>query len=52
MNNSKLFLKAKQLDNLTIVENIIRKFQKNGISAEKIITEGKSKLKERNVKKI
>ena len=49
--NSKLFLKAKQLDNLIIVENIKKKFQKNGISAEKIITEGKSKTREEMLKK-
>jgi len=44
--NSKLFLKAKELDNLKMVENIRKKFQKNGISAEKIIIEGKSKTRE------
>jgi predicted O-linked N-acetylglucosamine transferase (SPINDLY family) len=33
--NSKLFLKAKQLDNLKIVENIRKKFQKNGITLKK-----------------
>jgi len=49
--NSKLFLKAKQLDNLIIVKNIKKKFQKNGISAEKIITEGKSKTREEMLKK-
>jgi predicted O-linked N-acetylglucosamine transferase (SPINDLY family) len=49
--NSKLFLKAKQLDNLKIVENIRKKFQKNGISAEKIITEGRSKTREEMLKK-
>ena len=49
--NSKLFLKAKQLDNLIIVENIKKKFQKNGINAEKIITEGKSKTREEMLKK-
>ena len=51
VHNSKLFLKAKQLDNLVIVENIKRKFQKNGISTEKIITEGKSKTREEMLKK-
>ena len=49
--NSKLFLKAKQLDNLIIVENIKKKFKKNGISDEKIITEGKSKTREEMLKK-
>ena len=49
--NSKLFLKAKQLDNLKIVENIRKKFQKNGINAEKIITEGRSKTREEMLKK-
>ena len=49
--NSKLFLKAKQLDNLIIVKNIKKKFQKNGINAEKIITEGKSKTREEMLKK-
>ena len=49
--NSKLFLKAKQLDNLIIVENIKKKFQKNGISAENIITEGRSKTREEMLKK-
>ena len=49
--NSKLFLKAKQLDNLKMVENIRKKFQKNGISAEKIITEGRSKTREEMLKK-
>ena len=49
--NSKLFLKAKQLDNLTIVENIKKKFQKNGINTGKIITEGKSKTREEMLKK-
>ena len=49
--NSKLFLKAKQLDNLAIVENIKMKFQKNGINAEKIITEGQSKTREEMLKK-
>ena len=44
--NSKLFLKSKQLDNSMIVENIKKKFQKNGINAEKIITEGQSKTRE------
>ena len=43
--NSKLFLKAKQLDNLIIVKNIKKKFQKNGINTEKIITEGRSKTR-------
>jgi len=49
--NSKLFLKAKQLDNLTIVENIKEKFQKNGISPEKIITEGQSQTREEMLKR-
>ena len=49
--NSKLFLKAKQLDNLIIVENIKKKFQKNGISTEKIITEGQSKTRGEMLKK-
>jgi len=49
--NSKLFLKAKQLDNLKMVENIRKKFQKNGINAEKIITEGRSKTREEMLKK-
>ena len=49
--NSKLFLKTKQLDNLKIVENIRKKFQKNGISAEKIITEGRSRTREEMLKK-
>jgi len=43
--NSKLFLKAKQLDNSLIVENVKKKFQKNGINTEKIITEGRSKTR-------
>jgi len=43
--NSKLFLKAKQLDNSSIVENVKKKFQKNGINTEKIITEGRSKTR-------
>jgi len=49
--NSKLFLKAKQLDNLIIVENIKKKFQKKGISADKIITEGPSKTRKEMLKK-
>jgi len=49
--NSKLFLKAKQLDNSIIAENIKNKFQKNGISAKRIITEGKSKTREEMLKK-
>ena len=49
--NSKLFLKSKQLDNSTIAENIKKKFQKNGINAEKIITEGQSKTREEMLKK-
>jgi len=49
--NSKLFLKAKQLDNLIIVENIKKKFQKNGINAEKIITEGHSETRGEMLKK-
>jgi len=49
--NSKLFIKAKQLDNLVVVESIKRKFQKNGINAVKIITEGKSKTREEMLKK-
>ena len=49
--NSKLFLKAKQLDNLEMVESIRKKFQKNGISTEKIITEGRSKTREEMLKK-
>jgi len=51
LENSKLFLKAKQLDNLKMVKNIRKKFQKNGISAEKIITEGRSKTREEMLKK-
>ena len=43
--NSKLFLKAKQLDNSLIVGNIKKKFQKNGINTKKIITEGRSKTR-------
>jgi len=49
--NSKLFLKAKQLDNLIIVENIKKKFQKNGINVEKIITEGRSKTRKEMLEK-
>jgi len=49
--NSKLFLKAKQLDNLIIVENLKKRFYKNGISVDKIITEGKSKTREEMLKK-
>jgi predicted O-linked N-acetylglucosamine transferase (SPINDLY family) len=49
--DSTLFLKAKQLDNLKMVENIRKKFEKNGISAEKIITEGRSKTREEMLKK-
>jgi predicted O-linked N-acetylglucosamine transferase (SPINDLY family) len=49
--NSKLFLKTKELDNLKMVENIRKKFQKNGIDAEKIITEGRSKTREEMLKK-
>ena len=49
--NSKLFLKAKQLDNLEMVESIRKKFQENGINAEKIITEGRSKTREEMLKK-
>jgi len=49
--DSKLFLKAKQLDNLEMVESIRKKFQKNGISTEKIITEGRSKTREEMLKK-
>jgi predicted O-linked N-acetylglucosamine transferase (SPINDLY family) len=49
--NSKLFLKTKELDNLKMVENIRKKFQKNGINAEKIITEGRSKTREEMLKK-
>ena len=39
------------MDNLAIVESIKRKFQKNGISSKKIITEGKSKTREEMLKK-
>jgi predicted O-linked N-acetylglucosamine transferase (SPINDLY family) len=49
--NSKLFLKTKELDNLEMMENIRKKFQKNGISTEKIITEGRSKTREEMLKK-
>ena len=49
--NSKLFLKTKELNNLKMVENIRKKFQKNGIGAEKIITEGRSKTREEMLKK-
>jgi len=49
--NSKLFLKTKELDNPKMVENIRKKFQKNGISAEKIITEGRSKTREEMLEK-
>ncbi len=49
--NSKLFLKAKQLDNLVIVNNIKKKFQKNGINIKRIITEGLSKTREEMLKK-
>jgi predicted O-linked N-acetylglucosamine transferase (SPINDLY family) len=49
--DSKLFLKTKELDNLKMVENIRKKFQKNGINTEKIITEGRSKTKEEMLKK-
>ena len=49
--NSKLFLKTKELDNPKMGENIRKKFQKNGISAEKIITEGKSKTRKETLKK-
>jgi predicted O-linked N-acetylglucosamine transferase (SPINDLY family) len=49
--DSKLFLKAKQLDNLEMVESIRKKFQENGINAEKIITEGRSKTREEMLKK-
>ena len=34
-----------------MVENIRKKFQKNGISAEKIINEGRSKTREETLKK-
>ena len=49
--DSKLFLKTKEFDNLEMVKNIRKKFQKNGISAEKIITEGRSKTREEMLKK-
>ena len=49
--NSKLFLKSKQLDNLIVVNNIKEKFKKNGINAEKIITEGKSNTRKEILKK-
>ena len=49
--NSKLFLKTKELDNLAVATNIRKKFQENGISAERIITEGKSKTREEMLKK-
>ncbi len=49
--DSKLFLKTKELDNLKMVEKIRKKFQKNGINAEKIITEGRSKKREEMLKK-
>ena len=49
--NSKLFLKAKQLDNLTVVKNIKGRFEKSGINAEKIITEGQSRTREEMLKK-
>ena len=39
------------MDNLIIVKNIKKKFQKKGISAEKIITEGQSKTREEMLKK-
>jgi len=49
--DSKLFLKTKEFDNLEMVKNIRKKFQKNGISAEKIITEGRSKTREEMLEK-
>ena len=49
--NSKLFLKAKELDNLTVAENIRKKFQGNEISTERIIIEGKPKTREEMLKK-
>ena len=49
--NSKLFLKAKELDNLAVAANIRKKFQENGISIERIIIEGKPKTREEMVKK-
>jgi len=49
--DSKLFLKTKQLDNLKMVESIRKKFQKNGINTEKIITEGRSETREEMLKK-
>ena len=49
--NSKLFLKAKELDNLAVAANIRKKFQENGISIERIIIEGKPKTREEMLKK-
>ena len=39
------------MDNFIIVENIKKKFQKNGINAEKIITEGHSETRGEMLKK-
>jgi len=49
--NSKLFLKAKELDNLAVAANIRKKFQENEISTERIIIEGKPKTREEMLKK-
>ena len=49
--NSKLFLKAKELDNLAVAASIRKKFQENEISAERIIIEGKPKTREEMLKK-
>tara|TARA_B100000686_G_C16787498_1_gene976229 strand:+ start:617 stop:2497 length:1881 start_codon:yes stop_codon:yes gene_type:complete len=49
--NSKIFLKAKQLDNSKVVSDIKKKFQKNGINVERIITEGQSKERTEMLKK-
>ena len=51
VNNSKLYLKAKQFDNSQVVKKIRKKFQNNGVSVEKIIFDGKSKSRKEMLNK-
>ena len=51
VDKSKLYLKAKQLDNFKMQQIIKKKFQQHGIRAEQIITDGRSKTREEMLKK-
>ena len=51
INNSKLFLKSKQLDNSKVKKTILNKFEKQGIKSSKIIIEGASKTRNEMLKK-